>query len=239
MVVDGHRRKHAQVRTLPSCTATKRMGLGFGGNARNRDIEAGVLRPQTPCVGAVSALSAPRRLRRGRRNEGRRTTDGTAEWCGRCGVRKKEAKCVTIFAWKHVHTSHFHKEIYGTHRALRPNMLNFVNLTPHVITIRYSGMDMKVPPSGSVARVTTHAGDLTLRGGFPCPVALAPHYGDVEYLPRPQANTVYIVSGIVLARCCGRDDVFGPGTGPNDEAVRDEHGQVVAVTRLIAAPAAP
>lgn len=45
-----------------------------------------------------------------------------------------------------------------------------------------------------------------------------------------------IVSGLVLAACAGRTDVFGPGTGPKDGALRDSKNQIVAVTRLIAAP---
>jgi len=39
----------------------------------------------------------------------------------------------------------------------------------------------------------------------------------------------------VLGRpeCQGRDDVVGPGTGPKDGAIRNEDGNVIAVTRLV------
>ena len=47
-----------------------------------------------------------------------------------------------------------------------------------------------------------------------------------------------MVSGFVLAHpsVAGRSDVVGPGTGPADGAIRNEKGQIVAVTRLIAPP---
>jgi len=113
--------------------------------------------------------------------------------------------------------------------------MKIVNLTPHAIVLRTSG-ETTVPPSGSVARVSATPGAVTQREGFPCPVAEATVYGDVEGLPSPVPGVIYLVSSMVLARCTGRADVFGPGTGPNDEPVRNEKGQVVAVTRLIAAP---
>ncbi len=70
------------------------------------------------------------------------------------------------------------------------------------------------------------------------PVYSAPVVGRVEGLPEPQEGTIYIVSGMVLAHCQGRTDVFGPGTGPKDGAIRNEKGHIIAVTRLIAAPQA-
>ena len=54
-------------------------------------------------------------------------------------------------------------------------------------------------------------------------------------LPPPVPGTIYVVSAMVAARCAGRDDVFAPGTGPQDAAIRDAGGQVYAVTRLIQA----
>ena len=58
---------------------------------------------------------------------------------------------------------------------------------------------------------------------------------DWEEIPQP----IYIVSLIVLTRV-SRNDVFAPGTGPQDGAIRfpaghPQAGQVEAVTRLIAA----
>ena len=117
-----------------------------------------------------------------------------------------------------------------------------VNLTPHAIVLRDAdGADHVVPPSGTVARVTAHPGALS-DIGLPVPVASRTMYGAVEGLPvdrvgawdcRPEV--LYIVSALVGAAVSHqkRDDVVCPGTGPNDGAIRDEAGRIVAVTRLV------
>lgn len=117
-------------------------------------------------------------------------------------------------------------------------MAKIINLTPHAIVLqKEDGERIQVQPSGTVATVATMPATLHDIPGIPVPVAAAPEYGEVEKLPDPQDGTIYIVSGIVLSRCPGRTDVFGPGTGPKDGAIRED-GRVVAVTRLIAAPPA-
>jgi hypothetical protein len=40
----------------------------------------------------------------------------------------------------------------------------------------------------------------------------------------------------VAGRLRGRPDVFSPGTGPRDGAIRDKQGRITGVTRLIQAP---
>jgi hypothetical protein len=110
------------------------------------------------------------------------------------------------------------------------------NLTPHSIVLRGTdGLETTVMPSGQVARVASVPGrPIGQAGGVP--VFAAPTWGAVEGLPAPVADTLYLVSALVAARCTGRKDVVSPGTGPQDGAIRDERGQVVAVTRLIQAP---
>lgn len=110
-------------------------------------------------------------------------------------------------------------------------MLNVVNLTPHTITIVINASETSITSSG-LARVEAMPG---------CPLTepwlfTAPVWGEVIGLPDPQADTIFIVSAIVAARCEGREDVFSPGTGPQDGAIRDAKGQIKAVTRLIQAP---
>lgn len=114
-------------------------------------------------------------------------------------------------------------------------MTTLVNLTPHEITLRGEAGDTVVPPSGVVARVASTPGALETIPGIPVPVARPQVFGAIEGLPAwPRKDVVYIVSGVVLAALKGtRDDVFGPGTGPNDNACRNEKGQVIAVTRLV------
>lgn len=114
--------------------------------------------------------------------------------------------------------------------------MKIVNLTPHAITLRLpDGSDMVLPPSGAVARVAVQNRPAEQRSGIPVPVLPAPVYGEIEGLPDPQPDTAYVVSGLVLSRCIGRNDVYAPATGPADGAIRDEAGRIVAVTKLVAA----
>ncbi len=113
-------------------------------------------------------------------------------------------------------------------------MTTIINLTPHAVVIAAPSETMMIPSSG-VARVgTSPSFDMSPINGIP--VVSSPSATGVVGLPPPLADRVYIVSGMVLAQCKGRTDVFAPGTGPNDGAIRNDAGQIVAVTRLIAAP---
>lgn len=113
--------------------------------------------------------------------------------------------------------------------------MKIVNLTPHPITLQTpSGERVTLPTSGTVARVSSVPGEVYTVAGIPVPVQSSPIYGLVEGLPKPEEGVCYIVSGMVLARCQHRSDVFAPATGPQDGAIRDEKGQIVAVTKLVA-----
>jgi len=120
--------------------------------------------------------------------------------------------------------------------------MKFVNLTPHDIVLasgENNAKRMTIPASGIVARVSSTPGAAETIDGVPVPVMGRQTWGSVEGLPDPVPNTLYIVSGVVLARpeCQSRMDVVGPGTGPNDNAIRytdgPRKGQVEAVTRLV------
>lgn len=107
-----------------------------------------------------------------------------------------------------------------------------LNLTPHSLTLRApDGTDTVIAPSGTVARVTATPGELETIPGVPVPVARPDAFGDVEGLPEFEEGTIYIVSALVGARVV-RPDVFTLGTGPSDGAIRNDKGQVIAVTRL-------
>ena len=109
--------------------------------------------------------------------------------------------------------------------------MQFVNLTPHSITIRTSNGDVTLPSSG-VARVSRGAGRETEVGGVR--VVIPGPWGEVEGLPASQEKIGLIVSALVGARFegAGREDIFTPGTGPLDGAIRDDQGRIVAVTCL-------
>lgn len=118
-----------------------------------------------------------------------------------------------------------------------------VNLTPHAVTLRHAGGDVTIQPAGTVARVTSTPGAVfasafhTAEGGaFQFPVAAPTTFGAVEGLPDPTPGTMFIVSALVGSALKGaRSDVVMPGTGPNDGAVRNDKGHIVAVTRLVLA----
>ena len=106
-----------------------------------------------------------------------------------------------------------------------------LNLTPHAITIRRSsGEEITLQPALLPARVKT-----TEQVDSICPVAGVPImrrvFGSVSGLPDESVRC--IVSALVLAAVPGRRNVFAPDSGPT--AIRNESGQVVAVTRLICA----
>ena len=121
--------------------------------------------------------------------------------------------------------------------------IEFVNLTPHAIVLQApDGAQISIPASGHVARVSSQpAFPPTAFPGVPVLVQGPPVWGAVEGLPEPARDVVYIVSSLVLeaVRASGmhRPDVMAPATGPQDGAVRDAQGRVVAVTRLVAATA--
>lgn len=103
-----------------------------------------------------------------------------------------------------------------------------LNLTPHPIVIRTEDSNIVIPPSGRVARVSTTEEVVDSIIGVP---VVRRMFGAVEGLP--EDDTPCVVSALVLAAVPGRPNTFAPDTGPT--AVRDERGQIVAVTRLVAA----
>jgi len=130
-------------------------------------------------------------------------------------------------------------------------MAKFVNLCPHLLRLRRNAANVAAEPDTNdivvdsvkgfdgkpaPARVsTTPGGRLADVNGV---AAYGPTtFGVVEGLPEPQDGVVYLVSALVAGRpeVAGRNDVFVPGTGPKDGAVRDGAGQIYAVTRLVQA----
>lgn len=125
------------------------------------------------------------------------------------------------------------KHVLSENHTEEMKMVEFVNLTPHAITLRSpEGTDTVIPPSGTIARVSSTPGEERAIAGFPVPVVGPDSFGEVVGLPEESIPGVfYIVSAVVGARV-SRPDVLTPGTGPKDGPIRNEKGHVVAVTRL-------
>lgn len=103
-------------------------------------------------------------------------------------------------------------------------MTDFVNLTPHTITLN-NGTEYQ---SVGVARVSNSFTDFDSCGV--CDVT----YGNIVNLPAPKDGTLYIVSAIVLsaAKAQGRKDCVAPATG-HPQCVRNDKGFIVSVPGFV------
>lgn len=100
-----------------------------------------------------------------------------------------------------------------------------VNLTPHTINI-FDGDGrhvIDVPPSGTVARVSTQRVVIGAHEGV---FLYRTVYGTVQGLPKAVPGTIFVVSGLVRA-AAARDDVWQPG-----ELLRDDAGRPVGCIGL-------
>ena len=102
--------------------------------------------------------------------------------------------------------------------------MKIVNLTPHEITfVRESG-NIAIPPSGDLARVSQKTEITGEIEGIPTTKTV---YSEVEGLPKPKEDTIFIVSSLVASRVPERLDVFIP-----NESVRDEQGRIIGCKSL-------
>ena len=105
--------------------------------------------------------------------------------------------------------------------------MKFVNLTPHAVNfVLDDDKTFTVMPSGSVARLTVSTKTISNIDGVPVTTSV---FGDVENLPEPKDDTIFIVSSLVASRVPERSgiDVFIP-----NEAVRDDSGRIVGCRSL-------
>ncbi|MEM4202481.1 MAG: hypothetical protein QXS54_00280 [Candidatus Methanomethylicaceae archaeon] len=111
--------------------------------------------------------------------------------------------------------------------------MNVINLTPHKVVVitedeNHNPYVYEFPPSGVIARVSSTQTEVTCINGIP---VVKTEIGEVENLPEPQDDTIYIVSSLVAQALAGkRDDVVAPDTGST--AYRDEEGRITAVRRF-------
>jgi hypothetical protein len=107
--------------------------------------------------------------------------------------------------------------------------MNIINLTPHAIVIvKDDGSRLTLPPTSPTARIQQHNAVYQFVDDIPVSQVV---YGEVEHLPAPQPDTIYIVSAMVAQQCRERTDVMAPDTGAT--AMRDAAGQIVAVRGFV------
>ncbi len=107
--------------------------------------------------------------------------------------------------------------------------MEIINATPHEINVIMEGSlfttgnlekEISFPPSGIVVRLTTTKEVVGSAEGIPVHKV---RYGEVEGLPEPQAEVVYIVSSLVANALKGkRYDLIMV-----DDTVRDEKGKII------------
>ena len=97
--------------------------------------------------------------------------------------------------------------------------MNIINLTPHELSIHDEAGNLVfwIPAGTQIARVTVNRQKTGEVHGIPLFVT---EYGEVEGLPEPADDTIYVVSGMVRAATPNREDVYQPG-----ELIRDTNGQ--------------
>ncbi len=105
--------------------------------------------------------------------------------------------------------------------------MNIINLTPHDVNIITDTGVITIPASGQVARCSTTRKviDIISINGIKVPINQVA-YSQVEGLPNPAPDTLYIVSALV-AQACNRQDLVIP-----DDSVRDEQGRIVGCRAL-------
>ena len=108
--------------------------------------------------------------------------------------------------------------------------IKIVNLTPHKITFIGDKGRLGIDPSGTIARVSAKVKETghiyVTKFGISIPITETT-YGEVEGLPDPVDDTIYIVSSLVAQRVPDRKDVFIP-----NESVRDENGHIIGCRSL-------
>lgn len=108
-------------------------------------------------------------------------------------------------------------------------MERFVNLTPHVLTVRLDdGQVVCIPSSGRVARCRVERFVEREHAGIP--IAVTRHVCYLDTVPGPEEGVLYIVSTMVAHLLGDRPDVVAPDTGP--DCIRGPDHRIEGVRRL-------
>jgi hypothetical protein len=105
--------------------------------------------------------------------------------------------------------------------------MNIINLTPHDVNIITDAGNITIPASGQVARCSTtrQVVDVVDINGVKVQINKT-IFGDVDGLPNPVPDTLYIVSTLV-AQACQRHDLVIP-----DDSIRDDQGRIIGCKAL-------
>jgi len=104
------------------------------------------------------------------------------------------------------------------------------NCTPHevVIIVTDNQEPIVIPPSGIIPRIKSETNNVGTINGIPI---VKTRLSDVENMPAPKPNTIFIVSSFVAQALTYRPDVVSPDTSPSS-VIRDENGLIIGVKQL-------
>ena len=104
--------------------------------------------------------------------------------------------------------------------------MDIVNLTPHAVHIMDADNNVirTIEPSKKVARLKTTTVITGCIDDIPITETV---FGEVENLPQPKEDTVYIVSALIAQAAINRRDIFIP-----NESVRDNKGRIIGCRSL-------
>jgi hypothetical protein len=108
------------------------------------------------------------------------------------------------------------------------NNINVVNCTPHDINLVTEKGNITFPRSGIIPRLTEQQNKINSinSNGIEIDI-MEKSFNEVEGLPEPKENTIYIVSALVAGACKNRDDLVVP-----NDTIRDDQGRIVGCKNL-------
>ena len=108
------------------------------------------------------------------------------------------------------------------------NNVKVVNCTPHDVNLITENGSITFPRSGIIPRLTEQQVKINSinSNGIEIDI-MKKSFNEVEGLPEPQENTIYIVSALVAGAAKDRDDLVIP-----NDIVRDDKGNIIGCKNL-------
>ena len=106
--------------------------------------------------------------------------------------------------------------------------MKIINCTPHDVNIITESENITFPRSGIIPRLTEQQVKINSvnSNGIEIDI-MQKSFSEVEGLPEPKENTIYIVSALVAGAVKNRDDLVIP-----NDTVRDDQGRIVGCKNL-------
>ena len=108
------------------------------------------------------------------------------------------------------------------------NNVKVVNCTPHDVNLITKSGNITFPRSGIIPRLKEVQNKISSVTVNSIKIdIMRKSFSEIEGLPEPQENTIYIVSALVAGAVKGRDDLVIP-----NDIIRDDKGNIVGCKNL-------